>query len=463
MLAPKKLAVSESRSFPGIGPGAPTNYHIEVAPPDTNGSVGRTQYVQWVNKGFAVFDKNNGALLSGYTQNGVFTPAAVDGSALWKGFGKRCEFTNDGDPIVIYDKQADRWLMTQFSIKAGPPYAQCIAVSTSPDAMGSYYRYQFDFDKMNDYPKFGVWPDGYYATFNMFEKGTNGAFAGARLCAFDRVKMLAGQAATMQCQPLPNTIGGVLPADLDGSTPPPANSPGFFMSFGDNLLRFWKFHVDWATPANSKLTGPALIKVPAFDYFCPTETSNPPKPCIVQPKTTQRLDSLADRLMYRLAYRNFGDHESLVVNHTVKSDKHAAIRWYEIRDLQADKPTLFQSGNIAPDTSFRWLGTASMDKKGNILLGYTASDSKQYPSLRFVGRNATDTAGVMSLEEILQKGGGSQLPDGGDPLSRWGDYSSMSVDPTDDCTFWFTSQFQATTGSMNWSTVISRVRLASCQ
>jgi hypothetical protein len=388
---------------------------------------------------------------------------------LWAGFGGACELANGGDPIVLYDKRADRWLVSQLGMPQGGPYSECIAISTSPDATSSYYRYEFQFmtetgdsapSWFNDYPKFGVWPDAYYATFNMFKNPDGGSFIGARLCAFDRAEMLVGHKASMQCAQLPNTIGGVLPADADGSVHPPDQSPGYFLSFGDDLLRLWQMRVDWNSDTNSTLTGPRLIDVDSFDYFCPGETSKIPKPCVVQPNTSQRLDSLSDRVMYRLAYRNFGDHESLVVNHTVKAGNHSGIRWYEIRNPKSETPSIYQSGTVNLDKSFRWMGSIAMDKAGNILLGYTVSDTKTFPSVKFVGRDSTDPLGAMSLEAEFQKGSGSQ------PIDRWGDYSSMSIDPVDDCTFWFTSQYQTSTGTQNnpnWSTIVSKVKIASCQ
>lgn len=460
--APKQLEITGLKSFPGIDV---NQAGIRVNPPDTNGSVSKTTYVQTVNDAFAVFNKEDGTILSGHTEDGVFTPSPVDARSLWSGFGGGCESANGGDPIVLYDKVADRWLVSQLGMPQGGPYSECIAISTSPDASSRYYRYEFQFKKdasgsapaFNDYPKFGVWLDTYYATFNMYKNPDGGSFYGARLCAFDRTKMLLGQKATMQCAQLPNTIGGVLPADIDGSAPPPALSSDYFLSIGDDLLRLWQMHVDWDSESNSTLTGPRLINVEPFDYFCPSETAKIPKPCVVQPNTSQRLDSLSDRLMYRLAYRNFGDHESLVVNHTVKAGNHSAIRWYELRNPSSESPRIYQSGSINFDNSFRWMGSIAMDKAGNLLLGYTISDNKTFPSIKFVGRDSSDPLGAMSLEAEFRKGTGSQ------EINRWGDYSSMSVDPVDDCTFWFTSQYQKATGTTNWSTSVTKVKIASCQ
>jgi hypothetical protein len=417
----------------------------QYAPPDTNGAVGATQYVQWVNTYFAVFDKSTGALISG----------PVAGNTLWAGFGGGCQNNNDGDPIVQYDKAANRWIFTQFSVST-TPYLQCVAVSTTSDATGSYARYAFSQPYFPDYPKLGVWPDGYYMSFNMFN---GNSFAGARACALDRTKMLAGDpTATQQCFPLSTSFASLLPSDLDGTTAPPANSPAFFMNFGSNSLNLWKFHVDFANSANTTFTGPTNIPVAAFSPACGGGT------CISQPSTGQRLDSLGDRLMYRLAYRNFVDHESLVVDHSVTVGKtrlstNVGVRWYEIRNPNGTTPpAVYQQGTYAPDSTSRWMGSIAMDKKGNIALGYSASSGSVYPSIRYTGRLATDTLGTMEKEQTIMAGGGSQLP----KLSRWGDYSSMTVDPVDDCTFWYTNEYLKASGTWNWSTRIASFKFPGC-
>src|SRR5918911_1991737 len=284
-------------NFEGIGEGLP-NYNVNVAPPDTTGDVGATQYVQWVNLSFAVFNKATGGMIYG--------PAA--GNTLWAGFGGPCQTDNDGDPIVQYDQLAQRWVLTQFAVSSAP-YRQCVAVSTTPDATGTYNRYEFLYgNDLNDYPKLGVWPDAYYITYNMFINGST--FGGSKVCALDRNAMLAGLPATQQCFQLSTSFGSVLPSDVDGLTPPPVGSPNYMLTDGTNSLLLWKFHVDWVVPANTTLTGPTTIPVAAFSHPCPTTSRGA---CVPQPSTSQKLESLADRLMYRLAYRNFGTHESLVV------------------------------------------------------------------------------------------------------------------------------------------------------
>jgi len=441
-----QVATTPGLSFDGVGVGL-GSFSPTGAPPDPNGAPGATQYVQWVNTSFAVFDKSTGAL--------VYGPAA--GNSLWQGFGGPCEATNSGDPVVMYDKAANRWVMTQFSInQSASQFLQCVAVSTSSDATGTYRRFAYSFPGFNDYPKGGVWPDGYYMTFNMFNAaGTT--FQGARVCALDRNQMItaSGTPGPIQCFQLSATYGGLLPADLDGATPPPAGSPNYMVAFDDvnnSGLNLWTFHVDWASSANSTLTGPTEITTAAFSPACGGGT------CIPQPSTTQQLDSLADRLMFRLAYRNFGAYESLVVNHSVTVGTTASgVRWYEVRG-PGGTPTLSQSGTYSPDATSRWMGSIAQDQQGNMLLGYSASSSSVRPGIRYTGRLVTDAPGAMQAESTLTTGVGSQT--GG--VSRWGDYSAMTIDPVDDCTFWYTNQYLKASGSFNWSTHIGSFKFPGC-
>lgn len=420
-------------------------FTVNSAPPDTNGAVGATQYVQLVNSGFAVFDKATKAVTYG--------PVATN--TLWSGFGGPCETDNDGDATVVYDKAAGRWVISQFAVTAAP-YFECVAVSATSDATGAYYRYAFPYGSVfPDYPKMGVWPDAYYETFNMFNGNT---FAGAKLCAYDRNAMLSGAAATQQCFQLSTSYGGVLPADLDGSTAPPAGSPNYLMNFGTSKLNLWKFHVDWTNTANTTLTGPTAIPVASFAAACGGGT------CVPQTGTNQKLDSLADRLMFRLAYRNFTDHESLVVTHSVKvgttrQNPYTGVRWYEVRSPGAT-PVVYQQSTFSPDTTYRWMGSVAMDKQGNMALGYSASSSAIHPAIRYTGRLATDALSTMQAENSIIEGLGSQS---GSNLSRWGDYSAMTVDPSDDCTFWYTNEYLKTTGAFNWSTRLESFKFSTCQ
>jgi hypothetical protein len=424
------------------GIGGITGYTVQSDPPDTNAAVGRTQVVEWVNTALAVFDKSTSQ------QQGHI----LDGNSLFTGFGGDCETFNDGDPIVAYDRLADRWVLSQFAVTGGErggTFSYCVAVSQTPDATGTYNRYEFKFNDFNDYPKMGVWPDGYYVSFNMFHQNT---FAGAKVCALSRDKMLAGQAATMQCFDASDQ-GGLLPSDLDGLTPPPSGTPNYVLNFDfdGTHLNLWKFHVDWNNPANSTFTK-SQISVSKFSPACDS--------CIAQPTGGVTLQSLGDRLMYRLAYRQFTDHASLVVSHTVSLSGGAGptgIRWYELRGLET-APAVFQQSTYAPNNSFRWIGSAAMDKAGNMLLGYSVSSASVKPSIAFSGRLATDPVNTMSAERIVLPGTGVQT----DP-DRWGDYASVTLDPADDCTFYFATQYLKAKGSFNWQTRIARFKFPTCQ
>jgi hypothetical protein len=427
----------------GVGKGLGT-YSPSVAPPDTTGDVGATQYVQWVNLSFAVFNKSTGALTYG--------PAL--GRTLWSGFGGPCETLNSGDPLVMYDQFSARWVMTQFAInQAANQFYQCVAVSTTSDATGSYRRWAYSFTGFNDYPKGGVWRDGYYLSFNMFNAAGT-AFTGARVCVLDRNQMVtaSGTPGPMICFQLSSSYGGLLPADNDGATLAPTGTPGIFLNFGTNSLRLWKFTTNWTTPSSSTLAGPTTISVASFSTACGGGT------CIPQGGTTQRLDSLADRLMYRLAYRNFGTYQAMVVNHSVTtSTASSGVRWYEIRN-PAGTPSIFQSGTFSPDSTSRWMGSIAQDKQGNMLMGYSASSSTLKPGIRYTGRLVSAAAGSMQTENTLLTGAGSQT--GG--LSRWGDYSTMSIDPSNDCTLYFTTEYLTANGSFNWSTRIMSAKFPGC-
>lgn len=432
--------------FEGLGNNA-NGFTVQYAPPDTNGAVGPTQYIQWVNTSFAVFDKATGTRLMG--------PAPAN--ALWKGFGGGCETNNDGDPIVLFDKVAQRWIFTQFSVST-KPYLQCFAISAGPDATtGTYTRFAFSFGNTDfpDYPKMGIWQNAYYLSFNIFRNGFR--FSGPRACAVDRTAALGGATPTMICTQLSSSTGSILPADVDGSAQPPSGAPEYFIAYGSNVLQVYKFSPNFASASSSTFTGPTNVAVASFTRACSGGT------CIPQPGTNQNLDSLADRLMYRLAYRNQGTTgEYLVVNHSVKTSTAASgIRWYQLKaDPATRNLSVAQQGTYSPDASSRWMGSIAMDKCGNIAVGYSVSDaSATYPSIRVTGRTPTDPAGQLQTETPVIAGTGSQLTN----LSRWGDYSAMTVDPSDDATFWYTAEYMKTNGTFNWNTRVVSFKINSCQ
>jgi hypothetical protein len=450
--APGTLAIpATATNFDGVGNGftGPNGtFTVAAAPPDTNGAVGPNNYVQLVNTDFAIFNKT-GTVLKG--------PLAIN--SLWSGFGGLCQTDNDGDPTVVYDRAANRWIIAQFAITGAngtsAPFLQCVAVSTTGDPTGSYNRYSFSYPNFPDYPKMAVWPDAYYETYNMFNAaGTS--FLGAEDCAFDRSKMLTGAAATQQCFQTSTSFGGLLPSNLDSSIQPAAGSPNYVIGLNTTTsLAFWKFHVDFATPANSTFTGPTSLAVASYAQACGGGT------CIPQSGTTQQLDSLADRVMFRFGYRKFADgHESLVVNHSVTAGSSVGVRWYEIRLDANHNPSIFQQATYAPDASFRWMGSIAMDGSGDIGMGFSTSSSSLHPGLRYTGRLAGDALNTMSQGEgTIITGAGSQT---GQSLSRWGDYSAMTVDPSDDCTFWYTNEYIPANGAFNWKTRIGSFKFAGC-
>jgi hypothetical protein len=432
------IAALASTGFDGVGEGNPQfSYNVNAAPPDTVGEPGLNQYVQWVNSSFAVFDKSTGTRLYG--------PAG--GNTLWSGFGGPCESRNDGDPIVQFDQLADRWVMTQFALQSGN-YQQCVAVSATSDALGAWHRYAFLYSQFPDYPKLSVWPDAYYITFNMFGAG-GGSFTGGRICGYDRAKMLSGLPATQVCVQN-NAYASSLVADLDGKTLPPNGTAAYVMNRTTSGVNLWRFSVSF-TAGTASITGPVSLPVSAYTAACNSS-------CVPQPSTSQRLDALGDRLMYRLSYRNLGSRASLVVNHSVVSGGVINIRWYEV-DVTNAAPVVRQQSTYAPgDGSYRWMGSIAMDKIGNIAVGYSVSSGTVQPSIRFAGREVNDPLNTLSLEDSMQVGTGSQVQ----TLSRWGDYSTMAIDPVDDCTFWYTTEFLKTSGTFNWSTRISSFKFVTC-
>jgi hypothetical protein len=447
------LAPATSNNFPGLGNGFP-GFSVNGAPSDANLAVGPNHIVQGVNTSFAVFSKT-GSTITG--------PVAF--STLFSG-SSDCTRTYYSDPIILYDRQADRWVLSilGFDSTSTGPFYHCIAVSTTGDPTGSYALYSFKSStNLPDYPKMAVWPDAYYVTYNMYSGNT---LLSAQVCAHDRTAMLAGQPEpTAQCFMTSSKYDvGLLPANLDGSTPPPAGAPNYLVSLGSaaNSLSLWSFHVDWTTPANSVFTGPTSLAVAAFNDACSNGGT-----CIPQYGTSTQLDSLGDRIMYSLAYRNFGDHESLVTNHSVNAGSETGMRWYEIRS-PGSNPIVYQQGTYAPDANHRWMGSVAMDSAGDIGAGFSVSSSSIHPEIHYTGRLSTDPLGTLAQGEAsIVDGAGSQTTTICFPfipcaLTRWGDYTAMQVDPSDDCTFWYTNQYIPSNGAFNWSTRLASFKFPTC-
>ncbi len=447
-----------------------------VNPSDDNGDVGPNHYVQQINLLVRVFDKTGTPLTAPFKLSSLFAP-----------IGGQCSVQDAGDPVVLYDALSDRWLLSQFAFASvsAPPYHECVAVSKTADPTGAYYVYDFVTagNELPDYPKPAVWPDAYYMMVHQFTNG--GPFNGTGVYSFDRKKMLAGDFTAgyiyfnLNLASHPEGIGGGLFADVDGLTPPPAGRPGIFAyftatSFGDpaNGIRLFDFHADFDVPANSTFTEPqttyaAPLPVAAFSLANPPGRRDIPQP---PPTTvTAALDAIADRFMHRLQYRDFGGYESLVTNHTVGAPAsttfgvfRAGVRYYELRrPLPAGLFFVNEQATFAPaDGTNRWMASAAMDHEGNIGVGFSVSSTTVFPGIRYAGRLASDPpGGLFQGETDLQAGSGVQTTTN----NRWGDYSGLTVDPTDDCTFWYTTEYYTAasqaTSAAGWLTRIGSFKV----
>ena len=488
--APAPMANFEGQSANDSGCGC--------TPPDPNGAVGPTQYVQMVNSTFSVYAKN-GTRLSGPTQiNSLFS--TLPSTSL-------CSADNNGDPIVVYDQLADRWILSQFAVTAvagdNPPSSECIAVSKSGDATGQYYVYDFQLTGGNfeDYPHIGLWPDAYYMSTHEFSFASGNPYLGAGAWAFERAQMLAGLPARVvyfrlgagDSATAQTSFGGQQPSTLDGFTLPPSGSPNYFAEVdaaADNnpdapgsLLRIWKFHVDWSNPANSTFgdsSNNPTSRTPVADFARPNCTASVAGGgCVPQLGDPGALDPIGDRLMYRVAYRNFGDHESLVLNHTVVNNAvngqtlQMGPRWYEVRN-PGSAPVIFQQSTFGPtsqtDLLYRWMSSIAMDSAGDMAIGYSTSSSANFPSIAYAGRLSTDPMNTLGQAETqMFAGTGPQhnelfIPNNPTGFGRWGDYTAMQIDPNDDCTFWYTNEYYAATDAPTgiWHTRIGSFKFPQC-
>ncbi|HEV7473108.1 MAG TPA: hypothetical protein VGN90_03600, partial [Pyrinomonadaceae bacterium] len=431
---------------------------VSSFPPDNNGSVGNDQYVETVNTRYQVWTLNRGTS----TVTSLLGPSSIN--TLWAGFGGACQTQNAGDPVVLFDKVANRWLISQFTSSAsGGNYFQCVAISTTANAAGTYFRYAFvvPSSRFGDYPHYGVWSDAYYVMAHGFTSASGGSYVGALFAAMDRTKMLAGDSSATWQVIIDSTEGGHMPADLDGFAPPPTGAPGIFASLHSGGMYIYRMKVDFATPANTVRTLQAVVPVAPSSAACGGAG------CLPQPGSGVVLDSLADRLMFRLAYRNFIDHESLVVTHSVDpgiTGVVSGVRWYDFRlSGQPDAicpsyPCTYQQGTVADVANgrSRWMPSIGMDGAENILVGYSTTGKTNLTenhTIRYTGRAKGDPLGTMTAPETTIATGIRNSSG-----TRWGDYSSMSVDPADDCTFWYVNQFYTTTGSATWKTQIASSR-----
>ncbi|MGQ0799436.1 MAG: hypothetical protein ACT4NL_04895 [Pseudomarimonas sp.] len=430
-------------------------------PPDPVGDVGINHYVRMSNASFQVFSKTTGL--------SVFGPANIN--TLWQGFGGDCENENAGDPIVLYDQLADRWLLSQFSNSTGPGFFNCVALSVDGDPTGQYQRYAFPASVFPDYPKYGVWSDSYVFTTRELGNNAIGTYA------LDRDAMLAGSLMPtvisffQQLDPgVAQLVGdGLLPADIDGFVEPPAGSPAYLVGSMDDggpygatldALSFWKLTLDFAVPANSSMVLSAIIPIAPYDTVFPCAPTA--RDCVAQPAPLGPVDILSyrQRPTFRATYRNYGSYESILANQSVEgAPAIAGIRWWEIRN-PATTPTLYQDSTYAPgatDGLHRWMGSIAADVSGNIALGYSASSAQSFPSVRYTGRLQEDPINEMGQGEglIFQGNGGHTST-----TRRWGDYTSMNVD-VDDCTFWYINQYFATSGT-TWTLRAGSFKFPTC-
>lgn len=455
-------------NFEALGVGTP-GFDVSGAPPDTTMAVSPTHVVQWVNTQIGIYNKSGTSVLP--------APGFIDGNQLWQGLPSTslCRQVNRGDPIVQFDKHANRWVFSQFAFNSTfSANAQCIAVSQTDNPMGAYNLYQYNFGSLlPDYGKLGVWTDAYYITYNMFDVGA-GTFNGGQSCAYDRTAMLSGLPATQICF---NSMSffSFLPSDLDGFTLPPAGAANYQISWDwyytlpPYTIRLTKFKPNFAAPASSTFDdglggGPfSFVAFPldaASVGACNDAGAGNGFQCVAQLGTSQTLDSLGDRQMYRLSYRNYGSYDALLITQAIDDSAgvNAHLRWIEIRNPGAPTPQVYQNSTYRPSTHARWMSSGAQDKRGNIAIGYSVSSSAMNPAIRVAGRRKTDPKNLLRTEVSIKEGTGSQTTG----LERWGDYSTMQVDPTDDCTFWYTQQYIAADGTFNWNTRVASFRFPNC-
>ncbi|MBI5305242.1 MAG: hypothetical protein HY868_24135 [Chloroflexi bacterium] len=444
-----RAATSPLRSFKGLdrvnwGAGWPS---------DPNGDVGPNHYIQMVNTSVGIYAKD-GTQLAAFRLNTFFSNAPAP-----------CNTSNRGDVIVLYDASVDRWIVSDFAwtnIDNGP-YYECIAVSKTGDPVsGGWWQYALlaHSSFLNDYPKLGVWRDGIYMSANLFDIFGGGAFGideGIRVWALNRNELINGSTLNAVYFDLAPGYNTLLPANVRGAMPP-GGTPEFFATIREsNAFVFWKFAADWNTPLNSTFTGPITRTVADFVMPCGAATIYA---CVPQ-LNGEGLDGLGDRLMMQLQYRNIAGTESLWANHTVAADANVGtptgIRWYEIRDPNG-AASVYQQSTFQPDSNYRWMGGLAVDQFGNMALGYSVSSASMYPAIRYTGRLASDPLNTLTQGEIsLIDGTGAQI----NGFNRWGDYSAMTVDPVDDCTFWYTNQYYETTSNL-WQTRIGSFMLPGC-
>ncbi len=509
-------AASLVESFDGLGVGfdGPQGPSAVRSPSDSSLAIGPDHIVQTVNSRLAVYTKKGAR----FSATGKVLYGAVATNVIFAGLGGVCETRNNGDAVVRYDQLANRWLIVipifgrippsegprralpgqpaapgQLAVAgqasdpgpaaappANPPqgrgrgqppapsqsptppppgtYAMCYAVSTTADPLGPYYRYAFDRPLFPDYPRPAIWPDGYYVPTS-----TGDNVVQKHACVADRTSMLVGRPATEQCLVI-DGVNFLNNADIDGRELPPAGAPNIMMAAGGTQLKnvleddgvyAWTFHVDWRTPANTKVSGPVKIAVAPYHYLCGGQLTN----CVPQPGTDRRLDAQGDKLMQRLVYRKVGGHESIVALHSIATTAGGGgVRWYEFRLDTQRNPVLYQQGTYAPDGFYRWMGSIGIDRRGNIGIGYSFGGTPNFAGQRFAARLAGDPPGRLTLHEtVLVQGEAAQTN-----TLRWEDYATTAMDPSDDCTFWYAGDY-VKKDAASYSSRIGAFRVPGCR
>ncbi len=489
-------------SFDGLGESfvGPQGTATLRNPSDNSLAVGLDHIVQIVNSRMAIFTKKG----KKFAESGRALYGPVETRNVFKGFGGPCENINNGDAVVRYDQLANRWLIVMPTFRKGisrnidtvtkqrvpqpqpgaavglyqppptketppatpgqrpaaprPPaegtYCMCYAISTTPDPMGSYYRYEFERELFPDYPRPTVWPDGYYTTTS-----TGDHVIERHAYVVDRSKMLKGEDAQEQSFII-RDVNFIINADLDGKQLPPTGAPSIMMATGGTQLKnvleddgiyVWKFHVDWKDFSKTTIDGPIKIPVAPYHYLGGGQLSK----AVPQPGTDQHLDSQGDKLMARLVYRRIGDRESVVGVHSVSTAAGGGgVRWYEFLVNKDRSVRLYQQGTYAPDRNYRWMASAAIDGKGNIGIGYSFGGKNDFPGQRFAGRHFGDPLGKLTLNEIVLVNGEAAQTN----TLRWEDYTQTAIDPSDDETIWYVGDYLKK-GGKNYSTKIGAFRL----
>ena len=475
---------------------------------DPNGAVGTKQFMEYVNTQYQAYDKTT-------FQPVWSTPQSID--TPWAGISQCSSIPLDA--VINFDRLASRWVI---GAKSAPPPSgptpgnfYCIAVSSTDDLTSPslvWYAYYLDLAPYlpvaqnekyaPDWSKLGTWPNAYVAGIDILD-GKNDE-VGVLACAFDRMNMLINNPTpnSPQCIDVPAPTymttefapyylaHSLIPADVDGTTPPPAGRDSFLVSIENpsggggapttsDIINLWDFHIDWATPSNTTLTWSQPF-VPTYTPGCYDTGSAATTVCVPEPQidnTIQFIDSVGDRMMPRFAYRNFGTYESFLISHTVLTESNSlnplqtGIRWYELRDNLSGIPSLYQSGTISPDASlYRFLPSLAQDKMGNAAVGYSVSSFFTDPGVDFSYWNLSTTPNAPTFEVPILNGTAEEFTTpkqaGAAGYGAWGSYSSMTVDPVDDCTFWYVNEYYVLlAGQTNstWATRIANFKMPTCQ